>query len=275
MDQSTHRKQNRRIVDEFTRQALPFSQRPELSNEASFKLMLEMSGVNARDKVLDVACGPGIVACAFAAVAAHVTGIDITPAMIERARQLQHDKGQSNLTWQVGDVLPLPYANDTFSLVVTRFTFHHFVDPQAVLGEMMRVCQPGGRVLVSDPAPAADKQDAYNRIEKLREPSHVRALTSAELLSMAQSVGLTNIKAAYYKLEMELERHLATSCPSSIAADKIRQMFRNDLTVDSFGLGAHLEAGAIRLGYPIMVMVGEKSAQETGKAEDVRKQNGR
>ena len=55
--------------------------------------------------------------------------------MIERARQLQHDKGQSNLTWQVGDVLPLPYANDTFSLVVTRFTFHHFVDPQAVLGE--------------------------------------------------------------------------------------------------------------------------------------------
>ena len=45
-----------------------------------------MAGVCPKDDVLDVACGPGLVACALAPAARHVTGIDITPAMIEQAR---------------------------------------------------------------------------------------------------------------------------------------------------------------------------------------------
>ncbi len=55
---------------------------PARSNESAFQLMLEAANVTAQDTVLDVACGPGLVSCAFAAKAEHVTGIDITPAMI-------------------------------------------------------------------------------------------------------------------------------------------------------------------------------------------------
>ena len=92
------------------------------------------------------------------------TGIDLTPAMLEQARALQHQQGLENLTWQEGDVLPLPYADHSFSIVSTRFAVHHFLDPLAVLKEMRRVSRPGGRVVVADSAPAANKADAFNRM---------------------------------------------------------------------------------------------------------------
>lgn len=101
---------NQSIVEQFTRQAVPFSRMATQSEE----LLLEMSGVTNDDTVLDVACGPGIVACAFATRARHVTGIDLTPAMIEQAQQRQRRLGLENLTWQVGDVLALPFPDAAF-----------------------------------------------------------------------------------------------------------------------------------------------------------------
>jgi 2-polyprenyl-3-methyl-5-hydroxy-6-metoxy-1,4-benzoquinol methylase len=80
----------RLIVDQFTKQVVPFSQMPDHSPE----LILTASEIGGTDTVLDVACGPGVLACAFAQVARHVTGIDLTPAMIEQARALQQSKGR-------------------------------------------------------------------------------------------------------------------------------------------------------------------------------------
>jgi len=136
----------RLILDQFTKQAVPFSQMQNHSPE----LLLNASGVGPEEIVLDVACGPGLMACAFAKVARHVTGIDLTPAMIEQAKVLQASDGLANLTWQIGDVNPLPFPDTVFSLVFTRYSFHHFLDPKAVLAEMDRVCSPGGRVVVVD-----------------------------------------------------------------------------------------------------------------------------
>src|SRR5512140_2584740 len=132
----------RLILDQFTRQAVAFSQMPNHSPE----LLLAASEVGPDDVVLDVACGPGLMACAFAKVARHVTGIDLTPAMIEQAKVMQQADGLTNLTWHVGDVERLPFAAGAVSLVFTRYSFHHSLDPKAVLAEMVRVCSHGGRV---------------------------------------------------------------------------------------------------------------------------------
>jgi ubiquinone/menaquinone biosynthesis C-methylase UbiE len=76
-----------RIVGQFSKQAIPFA---EFNiHMGAMGLLLEMSGVRKGDTVLDVACGPGLVACEFAAHASHVTGIDITEAMIGKARDRQ------------------------------------------------------------------------------------------------------------------------------------------------------------------------------------------
>src|SRR5262245_32717288 len=142
--------QRRLILDQFTRQAVPFAAMPAHSNDEANRLLLDLAGVGPADMVLDVACGPGLVACALAGVARHVTGIDLTPAMIEQAQARQRSMGLTNLTWVGGDVVPLPFADASFSVVVTRYSVHHFLDPRAVLAEMVRVCSPGGRVAVID-----------------------------------------------------------------------------------------------------------------------------
>src|SRR6266849_5049897 len=155
------------IRDQFTKQAIPFATAPGIKDEEALRLLVDCADAGPEDTVLDVACGPGLVVCAFAQVVRHATGIDLTPAMIERAQTLQTEKRLTNVTWQVGDVLPLPYSNASFSIVTSRFAFHHFQDPQAVLAEMKRVCTPGGKVVVIDTEASPDvaKAAEFNRME--------------------------------------------------------------------------------------------------------------
>jgi SAM-dependent methyltransferase len=246
------------ILDQFTRQATPFLKKLGHANESVLRLLLEATGVTSEDTVLDVACGPGLVACAFAAVARQVTGIDLTPAMIEQAKKLQARKRLTNLTWQVGDVLALPYQDASFSLVITRYSFHHFLDPRAVFREMVRVCAPAGRVMVVDVVLVPEKVAAYNRVEKLRDPSHTSTLTLAQFLDMPGQCGLTGLTTHFYNLEMELEAQLGASFPEPGDADKIRRIFRQDIGRDDLGLGAHFRGDKIYFAYPNLVLVGKK-----------------
>jgi ubiquinone/menaquinone biosynthesis C-methylase UbiE len=58
---------------------------PAHSTYEADRLLIDMTGVGPADRVLDVACGPGLVACSLAEVARHVTGLDLAPAMIKQA----------------------------------------------------------------------------------------------------------------------------------------------------------------------------------------------
>src|SRR5437016_1370639 len=124
------------IVEQFTKQAVPFSTAPGVRDEEALRLLVDFTGAGPEDSVLDVACGPGLVVCALAPVVRHATGIDVTPAMIERARALAAEKGLGNVAWRVGDALPLPYPDGAFSLVVSRFAFHHFPAPRATFYQL-------------------------------------------------------------------------------------------------------------------------------------------
>jgi SAM-dependent methyltransferase len=243
------------ILDQFTRQAVPFSTAPAIKDEAALRLIVEFSGAGPDDTVLDVACGAGLVVCAFARVVRHATGIDLTPAMLAEARKNQAAQGLTNVTWRQGDVLPLPYPDASFTLVTSRFAFHHFVDPLAVLREMGRVVAPGGRVMVIDSAPAPAKADAFNRLEKLRDPSHVRAMPPEELRGLFRAAGLPEPRATGYRLEGELEALLARSFPNPGDDDRIREIVRASLADDALGIQARLEADRIHYGYPVAVLV--------------------
>ncbi len=263
------------IVEQFTKQAVPFSTAPGIRDEEALRLLVEFTGAGPEDTVLDVACGPGLVVCALAAVARHATGIDVTPAMIERARALAAEKGLRNVGWQVGDVLPLPYPDGAFSLVVSRFAFHHFPEPRAVLAEMKRVCAPGGRVALVDVAASEDpaKAAALNRMEKLRDPSHVRALTLAELHSLFPDVGLPPPRATFYQLKSELEGLLERSFPAPGDAERIRRMFIDSLEDDGLGLGTRRRGkDEIVFAYPVAVLVAARTP--SASASPLRTQSG-
>src|SRR5436190_9420910 len=255
------------MFEQFTKQAVPCSTAPGVRDEEARRLLVEFAGAAPEATVLDVACGPGLVVCAFAAVVRHATGIDVTPAMIERGRALAAEKGLANVAWQVGDVLPLPYPDGACSLVVSRFAFHHFPEPRAVLAEMKRVCAPGGRVALVDVSASDDraKAAALNRMEKLRDPSHVRALTLAELRGLFSEVGLPAPRAAFYQLKSELERLLERSFPEAGDAERVRRMLIDSLADDGLGLGTRRRGGGeIVFAYPVAVLAAGKRAAAAG-----------
>lgn len=256
-----HRQQ---VLDQFTRQAVPFREMAAHSNEEAFRLVLQACQVSASDKVLDVACGPGLTACAFAGLAAHVTGIDLTPAMIEQAQVLQRTQGLDNLAWHVGDVSSLPFPDGAFSLVFTRYSFHHMLDPQSVLAEMVRVCAPGGRVVVVDVYTSSPEQAAaYDHVETLRDPSHVRALRLEELEGLFEDSGLEGTTIQFDKLDVSLEELLGSSFPNPGDADEIRRIFTQDLGVDRLGVGAYPVEDQIRFAFPLVILAARKQAEKS------------
>ena len=246
------------ILDQFTRQAVPFATAPSIRDEAALRMIVEFSGTGPDDTVLDVACGPGILACAFAKVARHVTGIDLTPAMLERARLLQTEQGLTNLTWHHGDVLPLPFGDGAFTLVVSRFAFHHLLEPAAVLAEMRRVCAPGGMVMVIDSVPAPDKAAAFNAMERLRDPSHTRALAVAEHVALFARVGLEPPRQTFYRLPTDLDGLLARSFPNPGDAERIRTMVERSLVDDGLDMATHRVGDTIRVSYPVAVLAARR-----------------
>jgi ubiquinone/menaquinone biosynthesis C-methylase UbiE len=219
-------------------------------------MIVEAAEAGPGDTVLDVACGGGIVVCAFAPEVRHATGIDMTPAMLERARSLAAEKGVANVSWREGDVTHLPYPDGVFTIVVTRFAVHHFPDPQAVFGEMVRVCAPGGRVVVVDTCASPDPRKAaeFNRLEKLRDPSHARALPLAELKGLFRNAGLAEPRENFYELRDTVEHLLARSFPNPGDDQKIIEMFTASLADDRLGIPVRRVGDQLDYAYPVAIL---------------------
>lgn len=245
-----------RILDQFTRQATPFSTASPITDANALRMIVESAAAKATDTVLDVACGGGIIVCAFAPHVAHATGIDMTPAMLERAQQLAGEKGIANVTWDRGDVGALPYPDGSFDIVVTRFSMHHFLDPAAVLREMVRVCAPNGRIVVVDMYASDDpvKAAEWNRAEKLRDPSHVRCLTLPELKALFGTVGLPGPSASFYELRDEIRNLLARSFPNPGDDVKIIAMFAASAEDDRLGIPVRRVGERLDYAYPVAIL---------------------
>jgi ubiquinone/menaquinone biosynthesis C-methylase UbiE len=108
--------------------------------------VLEAGGVQPGDRVLDVACGTGVVARAAAdrvAPDGSVTGVDLNPAMLAVA-----ERAAPGIDWQQGDVAALPFPADAFDLVTCQAAVFFFPDLTGALAEMGRVARPKGRVVL-------------------------------------------------------------------------------------------------------------------------------
>jgi ubiquinone/menaquinone biosynthesis C-methylase UbiE len=103
--------------------------------------LLDAAGVTAQTRVLDVCCGPGLVARAAAARGAIAAGVDFSSAMLALARA-----AQPHIEFSQGDAEALPHADECFDAVVANFGVHHVPHPTAALAQMRRVLAPGGRV---------------------------------------------------------------------------------------------------------------------------------
>jgi ubiquinone/menaquinone biosynthesis C-methylase UbiE len=247
---------NKRIIDQFSKQSVPFTTVP--GHLDSINSLILMSGVKPTDAVLDVACGPGLVTCEFAKAAEKVVGIDMTPAMLETARNRQLELGLNNLGWELGDALHLPFEDQSFDVVITRYSFHHLLSPELALAEMIRVCKQGGSVLVADVAIPERNAAHYDHLELLRDPSHTHALTEIEFDRLYHESGLSECRYTSYQVDIELESQLKASFPNLGDTEIVRRLVTEDVGINQLGIGARTIDGQTWYSVPIRVYVGQR-----------------
>jgi SAM-dependent methyltransferase len=257
------RTHNEAVVEQHTRQAAGYAALTRESAPPPSRALADLLGAEPTDTVLDLACGPGSLSLQLAPHVAQVTGMDLTPAMLDEARDAQARAGANNVTWQCGDAAALPFDDASFDLVASRSAFHHFAEPARVLAEMVRVCRTGGRVAVIDVTPDDDRTAAYDRMERLRDPSHGHAHSAAELQTMGAVLGLgTPAISTRLTGPMTYESILATSFPEACGrADLLALMARDAETgADGLGFRAELDAdGKVLVTYPMTTVVWTKT----------------
>ncbi|WP_246387332.1 class I SAM-dependent methyltransferase [Gluconacetobacter sacchari] len=250
-DEMTYTPHNQRIVDQFIRWAQPFADLPAHPEADAMARTLAACALDPDVSVLDVACGSGILACAMAERVRRVTGIDLTPAIIAQARKRQYAQGAANMAWQVGDATVLPCSDAVFDRVTTRYSFDHMPDPARVLAEMKRVCRPNGRIVVIDATPSPATRDAYDAMERLRDPSHTSALTLDELCRIGREAGLEEAMIDGYRLEAQLDTLADSQDMPALTA-----LFEADIASgqDRLGVGAGHGPTGIRFHFPVSII---------------------
>ncbi len=207
---------------------------------------------------LDVACGAGVVAAAMAGHVRHVTGVDLTPAVLEKAETRAKDLGVVNTRFLLGDATALPSSDASFDLVTCTSAFHHFDLPERVVAEVVRVLRPGGAFCAIDitTSEVPVLRERHQEMERLRDPSHTANLTPAAWRRLAQRAGLRVTWMGLVPSHRDLEEWL-TVCPDESKA-QVQALFERDITESQSGLDIRRVSGSIQFTHPMLLMRAEK-----------------
>jgi SAM-dependent methyltransferase len=233
-----------RVERAFSRQAAAFEAQPIFTTDAEW--VFERLELRPDDLVLDVAAGTGVVARALAPSVRAVVAIDATPAMLEAAPRVP------NVVFMRGDAAALPFPDGSFDVVVCRFAVHHFEEPATPVAEMRRCLRAGGRLAVADIVAADDPEVAavQNRLERLRDPSHTR------LLSLAELTALVGGDAEVRDLERPLTPWLEHTGTSPAVASDIETALRAELAGGPpTGFQPRVSGGELRFVHRIASLV--------------------
>lgn len=171
-------------------------------NSAGYLLPRLQPGMN----LLDVGCGPGTITLDLAGVVApgQVLGIDTSTEVIEKARRLADDRGDSSTRFDIGDIYALDLPDDSVDVVHAHQVLQHLSDPVAALREMRRVAGPHGLVAVRDADYAAMTWfpagegltawlDVYHRVAM---SNNAFPDAGRELRSWALAAGFTHVECS-------------------------------------------------------------------------------
>lgn len=189
--------------------------------------MVEAGVATGRERVLDLGCGPGHTALAFAARVAEVVALDLTPAMLDQARRLAAERGLTNLRFEHADASRLPFPDARFDVVTSRLSAHHVGDPAAMVREAARVLVPGGVFLLVDTVSSEDPaRDSFlNAFELLRDPSHVRDHRVSEWEAMFRAASLEPECLGRFAIHQEFEPWVARIGTAPDAVTGLRALF--------------------------------------------------
>ena len=187
-------------------------------------VMLMRDRADAR--VLDLGCGGGHVTFNVAKQVKAVVAYDLSPEMLDVVGRVAGERGLGNVTTRQGSVERLPFDDNSFDAVLSRFSAHHWHDLDAALREAGRVLKPGGTFAIADTVssgiPLVDTY--FQALELLRDCSHVRNYTRAEWEAAIARAGLRPRSVAPFRTRLEFKAWVERMNTPQLHVDAIRSL---------------------------------------------------
>jgi len=214
------------IREEFTHQSGSFGTSAAMTSAQTLGALIELVPEDAQARWVDVACGPGVISRAMASRVGSVSGVDLTPAMVEEAERRAGEEGLDNVSFALGDATALDLPDASFDGAITRLSLHHIPAPGRVVAEMARLVRPGGLVVVSDLAADRDGEAAAWReeIERLRDPSHWACQTPERLRSMGADADLVLEQEESIEVDIDFDDWLERGSGGRDAAQLVARL---------------------------------------------------
>jgi len=172
-------------------------------------------------RILDVCCGSGVVGEAFKGRAGIVEGLDLTPEMIELAKE------RLDIVHK-GTVYDLPFEENEFDLVVTREVLHLLPNPEKPVSEIFRVLKPGGQFIVGQILPYGSEDGAWMyRIFKKKQPLIFNMFQEEDFVRLLLGAGFTNLEMTEYTLWESIDVWIDTHETTNLHRHEIRDLFYN------------------------------------------------
>lgn len=239
------------IRRQFTRTADVYARMRQTTDARGLDALVAIGEASDSARALDVACGPGFLTLALAKRCREAIGLDATDAFLALARDEAKRRDLDNVRFERADVEEIPFAAGCFDLVTCRAAFHHFPRPQRVIAEMARVTAPGGRIVVADLLGSEDAGQAelHDRIERLCDPTHARALPESEFMRIFEVAGLEVSRNLQSSLDYDLDEWIDHGAPDEATRRQIVALMEADLEPARTGLAVRREHDRLRFSH--------------------------
>jgi ubiquinone/menaquinone biosynthesis C-methylase UbiE len=193
--------------EQFGRSANAYLSSTVHSQGQDLVTLAELSAKAAVDQVLDLGCGAGHASFAVAPHVRSVIAYDLSDRMLQVVNNEAKQRGLTNISTTLGPAEHLPFADQSFDWICTRYSAHHWQDLQMALGEAFRVIKPGGLFYANDVCSTSHPlfDTHLQALELLRDGSHVRNYTLAEWSGKFEAAGFEVSSSRSWKIRLEFD----------------------------------------------------------------------
>jgi DNA gyrase subunit B len=192
-----------------------------ITDRELLKSHAELCKVSEDSIALDVCCGSGVVGASFKGKVKKVIGLDLTPEMVQLARQRLDEVHQ-------GNVYNIPFADNSFDLVCTREVLHLLPGPERPVSEIYRVLKPGGQFVVGQILPFSEDDAPWMyRVFKKKQPLIFNMFQEEDFRRLLLSPGFVDMEMTEIKVWESIDVWIDSFETTAIHRHEIRELFRN------------------------------------------------
>ncbi|MFB2919521.1 MULTISPECIES: class I SAM-dependent methyltransferase [Aerosakkonema] len=217
------------IRQQFDNAAAAYGTSPIFAQGHDLALMVQAAAPTSEMTLLDVGCGAGHTAFAFAPYVREAIGVDLSQGMLIEAKQLADAKAKANVHFREASATALPFPDKHFDIVTCRYVAHHFPSLTPALTEIVRVLKPDGQFLLVDIISPEDAAlaDFIDRVEQLRDPSHSCDWKISQWQASGEKVGMHLKVISSWQLQIDFADWTARQKTPPAAIAQLEKLLDN------------------------------------------------